>query len=177
MPIINFNKLVGEKLQTELYDRQDWVEWRYCYSAGAIFREEYLERFSDRETKKEYERRRDLTPIPAYARLEINRIRNSLTQRFPDIIRRGGSKVWQEAVAGMGRGVDRRGSSMNSYIGKYLLPGMLVMRRVGVLVDAPRVDGDTAEDPRSDRHGSAAQRDHREHGEPRDSRTNAGRAL
>lgn len=146
MSIINFSKLVGENLQTELYDKDDWVEWRYCYAAGRLFRDEYLERFSDRETKAEFIRRRDLTPIPAYARLEINRVRNALTQRFPDIIRRGGNKAWQEAVAGVGKGVDRRGSSMNSYLGKHLLPEALVMRRVGVLVDAPRVNGDTAAD-------------------------------
>jgi hypothetical protein len=146
MPIINFSKITGENLQPELYDRDDWVEWRYCYSAGRLFRDEYLERFSDRETKKEFARRRDLTPIPSYARLEITRVRNALTQRFPDIIRRGGTKAWQEAVAGIGRGVDRRGSSMNSYLSKYLVPEVLVMRRVGVLVDAPRVIGETAAD-------------------------------
>lgn len=146
MPIINFSKLVGENLQVELYDRDDWVEWRYCYSAGRRFRDEYLERFSDRETRQEFQRRSDLTPIPSYARLEINRVKNALSQRFPDIIRRGGSKAWQEAVAGIGRGVDRRGASMNSYITKYLLPEALVMRRVGVLVDAPRVNGSSAAD-------------------------------
>jgi hypothetical protein len=147
MSVINFSKLVGENLQSELHDRDDWVEWRYCYAAGRMFRDEYLERFSDRETKAEFQRRRDyLTPIPSYARLEVNRVKNALAQRFPDIIRRGGSKAWQEAVAGNGRGVDRRGSSMNSYTAKYLLPEALVMRRVGVLVDAPRVNGDSAAD-------------------------------
>jgi len=35
---------------------------------------------------------------------------------------------------------------MNSYLSKYLLPEILVMRRVGVLVDAPRVIGETAAD-------------------------------
>jgi len=146
MAIINFSKLVGENLQSELQDKTDWVEWRYCYGAGRQFRDEYLERFSDRETKKEYNRRRDLTPIPAYAQLEINRVKNALAQRFPDIDRRGGSKAWRNAVAGNERGVDRRGSSMNSYVAKYLLPEALVMRRVGVLVDAPRVNGTSAAD-------------------------------
>lgn len=146
MPTINFPKLVSQTVQSELYDREDWVEWRYCYASGRVFRDEYLEPFSDRETKAEFKRRRDLTPIPSYARLEINRVKNGLAQRFPDIIRRGGTKAWQEAVAGTGRGVDRRGSSMNSYIAKYLLSEALVMRRVGVLVDAPRVIGETAAD-------------------------------
>jgi hypothetical protein len=143
---INFSKLVGENLQAELYDRADWTEWRYCYAAGRRFRDEYLERFSDRETKKEFARRSSLTPIPSYARLEINRVKNALSSRFNDISRRGGSKAWQDAVTGIERGVDRRGSSMNSYLSKYILPEVLVMRRVGVLVDAPRVNGTSAAD-------------------------------
>jgi hypothetical protein len=146
MPIINFQKLVGENLLSILTDKTDWVEWRYCYFGGNDFRTEYLERFSDRESKKEYERRRDLTPIPSFARLEVNRVKNALSQRFPDIIRRGGTKAWKEAVAGNGRGVDRRGSSMNSYVAKYLLPEILVMGKVGILVDAPRVNGTSAAD-------------------------------
>jgi len=146
MPIINYSKLVGENLQIELHDRADWAEWRLCYGGGEEFRTEYLEEFSEREERKEFKRRRRLTPIPAYAKLEINRVKNALAQRLPDVVRRGGSKKWTEAIAGMGRGVDRRGSSMNSYIAKYLLPEALVMRRVGVLVDAPRVNGESAAD-------------------------------
>lgn len=143
---INFSKLVGENLQAELYDRSDWVEWRYCYNGGRLFRDEYLEKFSDRETKKEFARRASLTPIPSFARLEVNRVKNALAQRFNDISRRGGTKAWQEAIDGTGRGVDRRGSSINSYLAKYILPEVLVMRRVGVLVDAPRVNGTSAAD-------------------------------
>lgn len=146
MPIINFSKLVAENLQSILNQKDDWVEWRYCYSGGRRFREEYLEKFSDRENDKEFKRRRDLTPIPAYARLEINRVKNSLSQRFPDIIRRGGSEKWADAVHGNGRGVDRRGSSMDSYVSKFLLAEILVMGKVGVLVDAPRVTGNSAAD-------------------------------
>jgi len=146
MAVINFAKLVGENLQATLYDRADWVEWRYCYTGGRLFRDEYLEEFSDREDRAEFKRRRDLTPIPSYARLEVNRVKNAISQRLVDINRRGGSKAWREAVDGIGRGVDRRGSGMNSYIAKYLLPEALIMRRVGVLVDAPRVNGTSAAD-------------------------------
>lgn len=146
MATIQFNKLISENLQTDLFERSDWTEWRYCYAAGQRFRDEYLEKFSDRETKKEFRRRASLTPIPSYARLEINRVKNALSQRFRDISRRGGTAAWKEAVDGIGRGVDRRGSSMNSYLTKYLLPEVLVMRRVGVLVDAPRVTGTSAAD-------------------------------
>jgi len=146
MSTIDFNSLVGGALASPFADSADWFEWRYCYEGGSAFREEYLYRFSDRETKEEFIRRRNLTPIPSFARLEINRVKNSLARRFPDIIRRGGSAAWQEAMAGDGRGVDRRGTSMNSYLAKYILPESLVMRWVGVLVTAPRVKGDSAAD-------------------------------
>lgn len=136
---IDFANLISNNnLLHNLYDAADWLEWRICYHGGRLFREEFLEKF-DRETVKDFERRRKLTPIPTFAKREINRVRNSLAQRFPDITRRGGSKVWQDAVTGVQAGVDRRGSTMDAYLAKYIVPEMLVMGKVGVLVDAPVV--------------------------------------
>jgi len=147
MPIyIDFQSLVRQSLVEDLTQMGEWIEWRYCYEGGETFRNLYLEKFSDRETKAEFERRRSLTPIPTYARREINRVKNSISQRFPDITRRGGSKVWRDAVVGDNRGVDRRGSSMNNFIATKLLSDLLVMGKVGVLVDAPRVVGETLAD-------------------------------
>lgn len=124
----------------------EWVDWRYCYEGGQVFRDHFLEEYSDRETSEEFERRRNLTPIPTYARREINRVKNSISQRFPDIVRRGGTKTWREAITGKLRGVDRRGSSMNNFIATKLLAELLVMGKVGVLIDAPRVKGATLAD-------------------------------
>jgi hypothetical protein len=139
MPTVDFQQLVRQTLIEDIYESTDWLEWRYCYEGGNLFRDEYLRRFSDLETLEEYNRRREMTPIPSYARREINRVKNSLSQRFPDITRREGTKVWRDAVAGLKKGVDRRGASMNAYIAKYLLAELLVMGRVGILVDAPKV--------------------------------------
>ena len=150
MPLPNLVNVIANSMVNALFDKTDWEEWRYCYFSGREFREQYLERFSDRETKKDFERRKDLTPIPSYARLEINRVKNALSNRFPDINRRGGSRLWQEAKEGTGRGVDRRGSSINSFTSKMVLPDLLVMGKVGVLVDAPRVTGDSAADVPTD---------------------------
>lgn len=122
------------------------MEWRYTYEGGRIFRDMYLRMFSDRETNAEFQRRRDLTPIPTHAKKEINRIKNGMFQRFADILRRGGSTAYQTAVAGTGHGVDGKGSSMNEYIGKLLLPELLVMGKVGILLDAPRFRGNTLAD-------------------------------
>lgn len=136
---IDFKTLISQNTTSDLLEATDWLEWRYCYDAGNVFRDQYLERFSDRETVAEFTRRRSLTPIPAYARREINRVKNSLSQRFPDITRREGTKAWRDAVAGLSRGVDRRGSSMNGFLTKYVLAELLVMGRTGILVDAPVV--------------------------------------
>ena len=47
-----------------------------------------------------------MTPIPAFARLAINDVRNAIFQRMRDITRRGGTTSYQEAVAGLNLGVD-----------------------------------------------------------------------
>lgn len=126
----------------------DWAEWRDCFAGGRAFRETYLEPYSDRETKAEYERRRGITPIPAYARKEIVGIRNQIGHRLPDVSRCGGDQTWRDAVEGRGRGVDLRGSSMNSYILQPygVLDDLLVIGKAGVLLDVPRVTGPTAAD-------------------------------
>lgn len=147
MPIfIDFANLVRQSLVEDLTQTAEWVDWRYCYEGGAVFRDQYLEKFSDRETTEEFKRRKALTPIPSYARREINRVKNSISQRFPDVVRHGGTPLWREAISGKKRGVDRRGSSMNNFIATKLLAELLVMGKVGVLVDAPRVFGSTLAD-------------------------------
>jgi hypothetical protein len=142
--MLNFTNIITS--MSDIYRQSDWLEWRYCYEGGAAFREEYLEEFSDREDPEDFIRRRSLTPIPTFAKKEVNLVKNSVSQRFPDISRRGGSKLWRDAVTGVGLGVDRRGSSMNSYLTKYIMPEMLPMQQVGVLVDAPKVEGPSAAD-------------------------------
>jgi hypothetical protein len=145
MANFDFTALVNQRT-SHLFNRTDWEEWRYCYEGGRPFRERYLERFSDRELEADYQRRLSLTPIPAYARKEINKVKNSLSQRFPDIIREGGSKAWRQAITGEGRGIDLRGSSMNSFLTKQVIADLLVIGQVGALVDAPPVNGRTAAD-------------------------------
>lgn len=146
MTMIDFAALSSRTFLSNAYDADDWLEWRYCYEGGRLFRDTYLERYSDREEKDEFIRRRNLTPIPTYARREINRVKNALTQRFPDISRRGGTDLWRDAIEGNERGVDRRGSSMNNYLAKRVVSDLLVMGKVGILVDAPQVTGPSRAD-------------------------------
>lgn len=142
MPIyFDYTNIVDRKHPAFLRDSADWLEWRYTYEGGRVFRNTYLKRYSDRETEPEYQRRLEMSPIPAYAKREVNKVKNAVFAKFVDIIRRGGSKLYQESVVGTGKGVDSRGSSMNAYLGSEVLADVLVMGRAGVLVDAPRING------------------------------------
>lgn len=121
----------------------DFEKWRFTYLGGDDFRNRYLERFSTRETQLEFESRRKMTPIPGFAKAAINDIRNSIFQRMRDIVRTGGSQDYQRAIAGDDMGVDRRGSTMNAFLGMRILTELLVMGRVGVFVDNTIVNGPT----------------------------------
>ena len=117
----------------------DWRKWRLTYDGGDEFREIYLEKFSGREDQSEFNARKQVTPVPRFAGAAINDIRNAIYQRMRDITRKGGSKTYQNAVNGLNLGVDRRGSTMNAFVGVKVLTELLVMGRVGVFVDAPLV--------------------------------------
>lgn len=143
---IDYNAVSGQRYETYWSDCLDWREWREAYEGGRIFRDRYLKKFSDREDHQEWTRRVETTPIQSFAKRAINRVRDNLALRFVDIIRRGGPKSYQEAVDGKGRGVDNRGSSMNDFIQAKILSDLLVIGRVGVMVDAPALQGKTAAD-------------------------------
>jgi hypothetical protein len=119
----------------------DWEKWRLTFDSGDEFRRKYLKKFSLREDQTDYDARLDITPIPGFARAALLDIRNAVFQRMRDIVRVGGSKNYQNAVAGLSGGVDRRGSSMNAFIGMKALTDLLVMGKVGVFVDSPALIG------------------------------------
>jgi hypothetical protein len=131
--------LVDSRHPGYLSGMTDWAKWRLSYNGGDEFREAYLERFSMREDPLEFNARKAMTPIPKFAGAAINDIRNAIYQRMRDITRKGGSKAYQYAVNGNNLGVDRRGATMNAFIGVKVLTELLVMGRVGVFVDAPPV--------------------------------------
>jgi len=124
-------------------DAMEWAEWRLCYEGGKDFRQKFLKQFSTRETTEDYNRRLDLTPIPTFAKAALNEVRNSIFQRFCDITRTGGSKSYQEAIAGTDGGVDGCGATMNSFIGQQILTELMITGRVGIYVDMPVVEGGT----------------------------------
>lgn len=124
----------------------DWEKWRLTYCGGEEFRDKYLERFSTREEVSDFVLRKKMTPIPTFAKAAVNDIRNSIFQRMRDIVRIGGSANYQSAINGSNLGVDRRGSTMNAFLGMKVLTDLLVMGKVGVFVDNSIITGETLAD-------------------------------
>lgn len=120
----------------------EWFKFRLVYRGGRDFIEEYLERFSKREDFDEYHRRKQITYAPSHAKSAVTDIRNSIFERMRDIVRIGGPDSYQRAIAGLDKGVDLDGSTMNGYVGRVLLKELLVMGKVGVYVDKfPQEEG------------------------------------
>lgn len=132
-------------------NQENWRKWRLAYEGGDRFIREYLKRFSKREGDQEFAERKAMTYVPAFAKAAVNEVKNSIYQRMGDITRDGGSKSYQDAVAGNGWGVDLMGNTMNSFIARRLLPDLLSMQRVGVYIDMPTVDGPTKADAKGKR--------------------------
>ena len=146
-PIKNKLRVIDYRHPQYTRDFTDWEKFRLCYQGGEGFVRRYLEQFSTREDQGDFTRRQKLTPIPTFAKSAIHDIRNAVFQRMSDIIRRGGSDAYQKAIAGVGGGVDNRGSTMNSFLGQKVLTDLLTMGRIGIYVDAPATTGATLANP------------------------------
>ncbi len=124
-------------------DQVFWDMWRSTYNGGDDYAYTYLQKFTSRETDTDFSNRRLITPVPAFAKAAANDIRNSIFQRMRDVLRKDGSKIYQEAVEGGGGGVDLRGSNMTAFMGYEVLTELLVMGRVGIYVDMPALQATT----------------------------------
>lgn len=124
----------------------DWRKWRLTFGGGDEFRYNYLQKIDSQEDQDAFNVRSSLTPSPAFAKAAIIDIRNAIFQRMRDIIRRDGSPSYQKAIEGLDGGVDRRGSTMNAFIGIKVLTDLLLMGRVGIFVDNPILQGPTISD-------------------------------
>jgi len=131
--------LIDSRHPGYLSGQTDWSKWRSTFEGGDYFRESYLAKFSTREDQADFNTRKNMTPVPKFAGAAIIDIRNSIYQRLRDVVRKGGSKTYQNAINGLDLGVDRRGATMNAFIGVKVLTELLVMGRVGIFVDSPPV--------------------------------------
>ncbi len=131
------NALKISEIRHPLYmsNFNDWQLWRDTFEGGTYYLDTYLQKFSDRETTAEFNIRKSYTPIPTFAKSALIDVRNSIFQRLTDVIRVGGSDSYKKSVAGENGGVDRKGSSMNSFMGIDVLTELLIMGRCGIFVD------------------------------------------
>lgn len=129
-----------------IFNEDDWCKWKLAYNGGQPFIDAYLKKLTVRETDEDFALRKSISYCPAASKAAINEIKNSIFQRTIDISRVGGPESYQKAVKALDGGVDLYGSSMNSFIGRYILPELLVMKKVGVYVDMPPISGVTQSD-------------------------------
>jgi hypothetical protein len=138
--------ILNTRHPTYLYDWQKWETYRLCYNGGDIFRDQYLLQFSQQETAETFAMRKKISPIPAFAKAAVKEVMNSVFQRASDIIRKGGSPSYSDAIFGKNDGVDLRGSTMNSFISQNVLGELLALGKVGVFVDNAGEIGPTLAD-------------------------------
>lgn len=120
------------------YDRNlsNWSKYRLTYEGGDKFIDQYLKRFSTRESMLDFQLRREISYCPAHAKAAVIEIQNSIYQRMVDIVRENGPQSYQQAITGEDSiGVDRRGNGINGFIGRKVLPELLSISRVGIYID------------------------------------------
>lgn len=127
----------------------EWSKYRFIKDGGDDFIEQYLVKFSNRESEDDFISRKSITPIPGFANAALVDIRNSIYQRMPDITRKGGSDSYQAAVRGENGGIDLTSATMNHFIGKEILPELLFMGKVGVFIDMPVIGEATRGDTKN----------------------------
>jgi len=120
-----------------------WAKFRLVAEGGDAFLEEYLKTFSKREDPTDFATRKEVTYVPAFAKAAITEVKDSIFQRISDVTREGGPQSYIDATLGKSRGVDMQGSSMNSFIGRHILPDLLSMGKIGTFVDMPSLTGPT----------------------------------
>lgn len=117
----------------------EWEKYRLTYKGGRQFIDAYLEKFSKQEDNDDFAQRKKLAYSPAYAKAAINEIINGIFQRVVDVSRKGGDITYQKAVEGEGKGVDLKGGSMRSFLGRKVLPELLPIGKVGIFIDRNKI--------------------------------------
>jgi hypothetical protein len=146
MPEINLINLKHPEYQSS---EANWEKWRLTYEADDDFIEEYMVKFSDREGDAEFIERKNISYVPAFAAAAVDEVGDSIFQRISDVTREGGSENYLEAVRGNNGGIDLTGTTMNSFVGRNILKELLAMRRVGVFIDMPTLNGETIADQKN----------------------------
>ena len=110
-------------------------KFRYIEEGGSALKTQYLTKFSNRESNDDFNARVKLSYTPSHAKAAVIDIKNSIYQRLADVTREGGSVNWKNAISGKKSGVDKKGSSLEKFIGTEILHELVFMGKVGVMVD------------------------------------------
>lgn len=121
------------------YNAALWKVYRDTYNAGEEYIKEYLKQFSVSETSEDLANRKDNAYCPAHAKAAVQEILNAIHQRLVDVSRIGGDLDYVEQIAGLNGGVDRKGSTMNKFMGGVPLQELAITSKVGIYVDKENV--------------------------------------
>lgn len=123
------------------YDKTlvDWIKWRFTMEGGDDYIDEFVKKFSKLEDETEFKARKLITPIPAFAKSSVIDIKNAIFQRLIDVKRADGPASYRSVLDGSNLGVDLLGNSMDSFIGRVILPELLSLGKVGIYIDMPLI--------------------------------------
>jgi hypothetical protein len=127
------------------YDDVKLGKYRLTFTGGQEFIERALKRYVH-ERADVWVNRRELAYNPAFAEEAILEYSRAILQYQNDVSRVGGSEVYLSCCRGEDGGVDGQGSSMNNFIGRYILDELLAMGKVGAYVDNHKFLGQTLAD-------------------------------
>ena len=113
--------------------KSDWEKFKLTYAGGREFLNAFLKQYSKAEEASDYEARKAISYVPAYAKRVINVIRNSMAVKMPDVNREG-DPIYIEA---MSANVDTFKSSMSAFIALEIVPLLLAQGKRFIIVDAP----------------------------------------
>ncbi len=127
------------------YHIDELTKYRFTYSHTAEFVKRYLyKRYNEDEDA--WRDRKKLAYNPAFAREAIDEFARAIGQRSIDISRSGGSPVFLDQCDGRYNGVDKAGSTMNTFFSSKVIPELLAMGKVGIYIDNERLQGNTLKD-------------------------------
>jgi len=118
-----------------------WVKYWMAYQGGKEFIDLYLTRYSKRELKKDYDRRKEISYNPGDAKDAVNDVRDALLTHMHGVQRTGDPRY----LTMISQDVDTFRSSMTTFVGTEILPRLLTQEKVYVFVDAPPQPGDTVD--------------------------------
>lgn len=122
-------------------DFSRWLPWREAVAADATYVTHNLQK-QPGESYEDFEKRRKLTPTPAYIKATLREILTGILVHMELTARAGGPNSFQSVIGGTGPGVDGSGTSLNYFMVMHVLRELLIMRRVGIFVDRPQLPVD-----------------------------------